>query len=257
VEDNEVNRIFTTCLLGNWGHKVVVARNGREAVAAVRKASRSVFDLILMDVQMPEMDGFETTAAIRAHERLTGGHVPIVAVTAYAMKGDRERCLAAGMDAYISKPLQLPELSALLQRYEAIPTQPPRVSHSHDREEDSYPHGDGERLDRSVLLNRFGGDSKLLSELIDIYLRQSPSLLAAAQRALQEKNGLELARAAHTIKGSAGNFNARATVETGERLEAFAAEGDFSRAQEAMSALEREMERLDRALIALREVTVP
>jgi CheY-like chemotaxis protein len=256
VEDNEVNRIFTSCLLGNWGHKVVVAHNGREAVAAVRKASRSVFDLILMDVQMPEMDGFETTAAIRAHERLTAGHVPIVAVTAYAMKGDRERCLAAGMDAYISKPLQLPELSALLRRFEASPTQAPGVSHSHHREEGPYPGGDGERLDRSALLNRLGGDSKLLSELIDIYLRQSPSLLAEAQRAFQEKKGLELARAAHTIKGSAGNFNARATVEAAEGLQAFAEEGDFSRAQEAMNVLEREMEHLDRALIALRGVAV-
>jgi HPt (histidine-containing phosphotransfer) domain-containing protein len=106
-------------------------------------------------------------------------------------------------------------------------------------------------------LDRLGGDSQLLSELIEIYLSESPSLLAAAQRALQEKNGQDLARAAHTIKGSAGNFVARATLETAERLEAFAQQGDFSGAQEAMSALEREMKRLDRALNALRGVAVP
>ena len=116
---------------------------------------------------------------------------------------------------------------------------------------------DGEHVDKVGLLERLGGDSQLLSELIEVYLSESPSYLAAAQRALQEKNGQDLARAAHTIKGSAGNFVARATLKAAEQLEAFAEQGDFSRAQEAMSALEREMKRLDCALVALRGVTVP
>jgi signal transduction histidine kinase len=257
VEDNEVNRTLVNRLLVKQGYKVVVAGNGREAVVAVQHAPRGAFDLILMDVQMPDMDGFETTAAIRARELLTGGRVPIVAVTAHAMKGDRERCLAAGMDGYLSKPIQLQELRDLLREYEALPAQTMEVSHPQGQKE-CRPLGDeGEPVDRDTLLDRLGGDSQLLSELIEIYLSQSPSLLAAAQRALQEKNGRDLARVAHTIKGSAGNFSARATLETAERLEAFAEEGDFSRAQEAMSALDREMERLGRALIALREVTVP
>jgi HPt (histidine-containing phosphotransfer) domain-containing protein len=106
-------------------------------------------------------------------------------------------------------------------------------------------------------LDRLGGDSQLLSDLIEIYLTQSPSLLAAAQRALQEKNGRELARVAHSIKGSAGNFLARAALETAERLEAFAEQADFARAREALGALEREMHRLDHALTALRGVAVP
>jgi CheY-like chemotaxis protein len=210
-----------------------------------------------MDVQMPDMDGFETTAAIRARELLTGGRVPIVAVTAYAMKGDRERCLAAGMDGYLSKPIQVQELLDLLREYEALPVQTLEVSHPQEQQE-CRPLGDeGEQVDRCALLDRLGGDSQLLSELIEIYLSRSPSLLAAAQRALQEKNGRELARVAHSIKGSAGNFLARATLETAGRLEAFAERGDFSRAREAMSALERQMERLDRALNAIRVVTVP
>jgi CheY-like chemotaxis protein len=257
VEDNEVNRNLVTRLLGKQGHNVVVARNGREAVAAVQHGPGSVFDLILMDVQMPDMDGFETTAAIRASELLTGGRVPIIAVTAYAMKGDRERCLAAGMDGYLSKPIRVKELLDLLRQYEGLPVQTSEVSHSHEQEECRHVGDEGEQVDRRALLDRLDGDSQLLSELIEIYLSESPSLLAAAQRALQEKNGQDLARAAHTIKGSAGNFLARATLETAGRLEAFAEQGDFSRAREAMSALEREMERLGRALIALRGVTVP
>jgi PAS domain S-box-containing protein len=257
VEDNEVNRTLVTRLLLKQGHKVVVAGNGREAVATVQQARRGAFDLILMDVQMPDMDGFETTTAIRTHELLTGGRVPIVAVTAHAMKGDRERCLAAGMDGYLSKPIQLQALRDLLQKYEAIPAPIMEVSHPQEQEECWPPGDEGEPVDRDALLDRLGGDSQLLSELIEIYLNQNPSLLAAAQRALQEKNARELARVAHTIKGSAGNFLAHATVQTAERLEAFAEEGDFSRAREAMSALGREMERLDQTLNALRGVTVP
>ena len=116
---------------------------------------------------------------------------------------------------------------------------------------------EGEPVDRCALLERLDGNSQLLSELIEIYLSESPSLLAAAQRALQEKNGQDLARLAHTIKACAGNFIARATVETAERLEVLAEQRDFLRAQEVMSALQREMERLDRALNALRGATVP
>jgi CheY-like chemotaxis protein len=235
---------------------VVAARDGREAVAAVEHASRSAFDLILMDVQMPDMDGFETTAAIRARELSTGGHVPIIAVTAYAMKGDRERCLAAGMDGYLAKPVQVQELLDLLHVYEARPSPTAEIAHPYEQRDYRPSDSEGEQVDRCALLDRLGGDSQLLGELIEIYLRQSPSLLAVAQRALQEKNGRELARAAHSIKGSAGNFLARAALETAERLEAFAGQSDFSGAGEALRALERELLQLERELIALRGVAV-
>jgi PAS domain S-box-containing protein len=257
VEDNKVNRTLVTCLLGKQGHNVVVACNGREAVEAVERAPQGGFDLILMDVQMPDMDGFETTAAIRARELLTGGRVPIVAVTAYAMKGDRERCLAAGMDGYLSKPVQMQELVDLLREYEAVAIQACEVCHPQEQEECQPLGEENEQVDRRALLDRLGGDSQLLSELIGIHLSQSPCLLAAAQRALQEKNGRELARVAHSIKGSAGNFLARTALETAGRLEILAEQADFSRAREAISALQREMERLDHALVALRGVTMP
>jgi len=116
AEDNPVNQLLATRLLEKRGHRVVVAANGREALAALEKES---YDLVLMDVQMPEMDGFEATAAIREKEKGSGIHQPVIALTAHAMKGDRERCLAGGMDGYLSKPIRLQELDELLEAYVA------------------------------------------------------------------------------------------------------------------------------------------
>jgi CheY-like chemotaxis protein len=118
AEDNVVNQVLASRLLEKHGHTVVVASNGRKALDALEKEN---FDLVVMDVSMPEMDGFEATAAIRAREGRTGSHIPIIAMTAHAMKGDRERCLAAGMDAYVSKPIQASEL---FQAIKALPLVP-------------------------------------------------------------------------------------------------------------------------------------
>jgi CheY-like chemotaxis protein len=116
AEDNAVNQRLVVRLLEKRGHRIEVAANGREALAALRKAS---FDLVLMDVQMPEMDGFEATAAVRAREKSEGAqtHQPIIALTAHAMKGDREKCLVAGMDGYLTKPIRVEELDELLKSY--------------------------------------------------------------------------------------------------------------------------------------------
>jgi two-component system, sensor histidine kinase and response regulator len=114
VEDNAVNERLVVRLLEKRGHRVVVAGNGKEAVSALEKEA---FDLILMDVQVPEMDGFEATAAIRKNEKGTGLQQMIVALTAHAMKGDQEKCLAAGMDGYLSKPIRPQELDEALARY--------------------------------------------------------------------------------------------------------------------------------------------
>jgi CheY-like chemotaxis protein len=114
VEDNPVNQRLATRMLEKRGHRVVLARNGREALEALEKAS---FDLIFMDVQMPEMDGFQATAAIREKETTTGEHMPVIALTAHAMKGDREKCLAGGMDGYLTKPIRPRELDDVLESY--------------------------------------------------------------------------------------------------------------------------------------------
>jgi CheY-like chemotaxis protein len=118
AEDNAVNRLLVTALLGKRGYTIVTVVNGREAVAAVRE---DVFDIVLMDVQMPEMDGLEATAAIRKLEAVSGAHVPIVALTAHAMKGDREICVAAGMDEYLSKPINPAQLFALIESLTGVP----------------------------------------------------------------------------------------------------------------------------------------
>ncbi len=112
AEDNPVNQKLAVRILEKMGHSVTVADDGEEALAALAGKD---FDLVLMDIQMPKMDGFETTRAIREQERETGGHIPIIAMTAHALKGDRERCLAAGMDEYVGKPIQIEALNKVLQ----------------------------------------------------------------------------------------------------------------------------------------------
>jgi two-component system, sensor histidine kinase and response regulator len=110
AEDNKINQALAARLLGKRGHTVVIVGNGREAIAVLDEPGSDRFDLILMDVQMPDMDGFEATGIIRARETTSGAHLPIIAMTAHAMKGDKERCLAAGMDGYVSKPIQVEQL---------------------------------------------------------------------------------------------------------------------------------------------------
>ena len=116
AEDNKVNQLVAARLLGKRGHTVVIAATGREALAALDQSGSGAFDLILMDVQMPDMDGFEATGIIRAREQSSGAHLPIIAMTAHAMKGDEERCLAAGMDGYVSKPVQVDDLFVTIDR---------------------------------------------------------------------------------------------------------------------------------------------
>jgi CheY-like chemotaxis protein len=114
AEDNKINQLIASRVLGKRGHTVVIVANGREALAALDEPGRGEFDLVLMDVQMPDMDGFEATQIIRARDRSCGTHLPIIAMTAHAMKGDEERCLAAGMDGYVSKPIQVEQLVATI-----------------------------------------------------------------------------------------------------------------------------------------------
>jgi signal transduction histidine kinase/CheY-like chemotaxis protein len=249
AEDNEINQLMAINLLEKWGHRVVVANSGREALAALEQQS---FDLVLMDVQMPEMDGFKATAAIRAGEQTTGRHLPIVAMTAHAIKGDRERCLAAGMDDYLSKPIQSAELFAILERFTGpAPTEP------HPAVEANGHAAPVEVFDRAALLNYVESDRELLTRILERFRDKRPQLLAKVQEAIAQADGPALEFSAHKLKGVVGNFFAKPAWDAAFRLETLGHEGRLQEASRAYAVLEREIERLRLALEALgQEMTV-
>jgi CheY-like chemotaxis protein len=236
AEDNAVNQELAVRLLEKQGHTVAVAGNGQEALDALEKATSRGFDVVLMDLQMPEMDGLEATAAIRQKEKATGRHLPIIAMTAHALKGDRERCLAAGMDDYVAKPIQAKELLAAVEgavlpaveTRESVPAEP--------RPE--------EVLDRVTALARVDGDAELLGELARLFLADTARLLSAVRQAVTRGDAKALEYAAHALKSSVGNFSAHAAFEAAARLEMSGHQGDLAEAQEAYAALQQEIERL-------------
>jgi two-component system, sensor histidine kinase and response regulator len=251
AEDNAVNQKLAVRLLEKYGHTVTVAGNGREALAALE---REPFDVVLMDVQMPELDGYETTAIIREREQATGKHLPIIATTAHAMKGDRERCLAAGMDRYVSKPVQAQDL---LQAIEAIlpaagaGAGTPAGPHTGDGADAAAGAGAGEVVDRAEALRHTDGDGELLRELVELFLASLPSEMGALRDALARGDCRAVERVAHSLKGSVGNFAAAPAFEAAMELEERSRAGDLAGAERAMAHLEQEVERLMPVLAAV------
>jgi signal transduction histidine kinase/ligand-binding sensor domain-containing protein/CheY-like chemotaxis protein len=237
AEDNAVNQRVALRILEKQGHEVTVVGNGREALTAV---SRQEFDVVLMDVQMPEMGGFEATAKMRQLEKTTGHHVPIIAMTAHAMKGDRERCLEVGMDSYVAKPIQAKEV---LKVIDETLGRVPRDSSKNDE----VPYEDL-KIDDAALLARVDGDEELLRELIELFLEDCPRLVAQLREAVAQGNPSSLEHLAHTLKGSMANFEAGAAVQSARSLELMAKTGDLSQAAEAFAALEKMALRLHRTL---------
>jgi len=241
AEDNAVNQQVAAGLLERAGHEAVVAGNGREALALLEKEA---FDLVLMDVQMPELDGLETTAAIRERERATGGHLPIVAVTAHAMKGDAERCLAAGMDGYVAKPLQPRELEAAIA---SVVTPGAAQAHASAARASAPPPGPGV-VDFPRLLERVGGDRTALAQLVRIFRADSPKQAARIRKAIRDSDAPALRSAAHAVKGAVSNFAAPAATEAAVRLQRMGDTGHLAGAEGALARLEREIGRVLEAL---------
>jgi two-component system, sensor histidine kinase and response regulator len=226
AEDNPVNQRVVEAILEQRGHTPVLAGNGREAVAALE---REPFDAVLMDVQMPEMDGFEATARIRAREASGGGHVPILAMTAHALQGDRERCLAAGMDGYLAKPIRADELIELVEG-----SVPPERDF-----------GPGSGLAAAGL----AGNESLLKELAGLFIADAARLQSEIRDAVARRDGDALARAAHRLRGSAGYFTAQRVLDLTARLEELGKAGDFSPLTDRVSQdLAEELARVEQAL---------
>jgi CheY-like chemotaxis protein len=238
AEDSLVNQKLAVSLLKKWGHTVVVTSNGREAMVAAKSED---FDVILMDVQMPDMDGLEATAAIRAGERHTGAHVPIIAMTAHAMKGDRQRCLESGMDDYVAKPIRARHL---FETIEAVLAASGRSDTPSDR---ASPRPDV--VDWTDALSTVKGDDHLLRELAEVFLDEAPKLVSAMREAIEGDDAGSLRRAAHTFKGSVHYFGARRARELALALEKMAQDGNLQKAEETFVALKGEMARLRPALV--------
>ena len=244
AEDNPANRKLVVTLLAQRGHRVATAVNGREAVDAVARAGRGGFDLVIMDGQMPEMDGFEAARAIRAWEKTIGGHLPILALTAHAMTGDRERFLAAGMDDYLTKPI---DLDALVQAVEGaappVPAAPSAPAVPAVR-------GEPSPFDEAQALARTGGDAALLREIIALFRADATKTLRRIEAALRKPDAERMREAAHALRGSAATIGATALSETAQQLEALAVTGDVASGAPLVATLRADLDRLDRALAA-------
>jgi CheY-like chemotaxis protein len=242
AEDNATNQKLVFAMLDLHGHAVTLVSNGTQAV---ERASAEPFDVVLMDVQMPEMSGLEATVAIRKQEAGTGRHLPIVALTARAMAGDREQCFAAGMDAYVAKPVKAAELfSAIDAVLAGTPSSPPPL------ESPGMPLNS---VNVSGLLSGFGGRADLVAEVIDVFLADTPAMMARLRRAASASDAGEIAAAAHAIKGSAGLFSQGDAYEHARALEMRARSGDASNAVAACDEIDASVSRLVSELRGIRE----
>ncbi len=231
AEDNAVNQLVVVRMLEREGHEVVVASNGKEALTAF---ATQQFDLIVMDAQMPELDGFETTALIREKEKSSGKHIPILAMTAHAMKGDRERCLAAGMDDYIAKPVRAHEFRERIKSLLAGRTTGPAVSEAAEPPLEFA-------IDK--VLAHMSGDKDLLVEVVGLFQSDCPRMLTQMVDALSKGDKSVLVRSAHTMRGSLDLFGLSAASAAAMKLELSGQTGDMDEAGKAFESLQKEIAR--------------
>ncbi len=244
AEDNPVNQKLAAHLLKKRGHRIEVVGTGREALAAIE---RQRFDLVLMDVQMPVMGGLEATAQIRDREKRGGGHLPIVAMTAHAMKGDRERCLEAGMDGYVSKPVRKKELFEAIESAVAAGSRP-AAGHPLPAAEVAPC---ATAIDAEDLRQKLDGDRELLRELVELFLKSSPGALASLRKGVESADPKQVENAAHSLKGTLGNFTARLAAATAQELESAGRERNLERATHLLPALEQQVGQVRKELSEL------
>jgi CheY-like chemotaxis protein len=243
AEDNPINRLVTVRLLEELGYATATAENGRQAVEAV---ARGGYDLVLMDCHMPEMDGFAATAEIRRREEVGSRHTPIVAVTADALSGDAERCLAAGMDDYLAKPVTLERLAAVVERWVAPSAAEPAGTVVPGPPEDADPVLD--RSELATLQELKHGQSRLLPHLIRLYLQEVPAQLATLREAVAQGDAGRVEELAHGLKGSAAQLGATRMQRICAALQEAGGRSDLGQAATQVAELQREFVRVRTAL---------
>jgi CheY-like chemotaxis protein/HPt (histidine-containing phosphotransfer) domain-containing protein len=250
AEDNAVNRRVAAGLLEKRGYEVLIATNGREALEILE---RETVDAVLMDLQMPVMGGFEATRVIREREVARDRRTPIIAMTAHAMKGDRERCLEAGMDDYVSKPVKPSDLVAALER--AVPragtagaAREPDGAAGNVSDPPAAAGSTSSVFDRDQLLERLEGDGALLDEIIALYRETCPALVADLRQAASSRDGDAVYRTAHALKGMVAQFGAPAATTALLEIERLGREGNLERLDACVVTALDEIERLDEAL---------
>ncbi len=246
AEDTPANQKVVTAVLKKRGHTVTVADNGREAVD---EAKKQPFDVVLMDVQMPIMDGYQATAAIRDLERSQPTPTPIIAMTAHTMRGDRERCLAAGMDAYIAKPIDVKQMLGLI---ESIAEDRGDVKIARDTASPREEGQDADVIDYEGAMQRLDGDQELFREFVGFYDEDSKTLGGQIEQAIREGDAERLHRAAHSLKGLAANLGATRVVEAARVLEQTGKSNSLDNAPHELARLRTEMRTLNDRLVSYR-----
>jgi PAS domain S-box-containing protein len=236
AEDNTVNQRLATDVLEREGHHVQVAGSGREAIAMLQ---REEFDLVLMDIQMPELDGLQATAHIRQMEHISGKRLPIVAMTAQTGEFDRQRCLKAGMDAYVSKPIRVSELMNLIES-----VVPGGCSMESKTDQESVVEEQFAHLDEALALSRVGGDFELLREVVGLFLDDYPRALEKIRTAVAANDASGVEHNAHSLKGSVSTFGAKDVFEAALALEKLGRSGNLSGAQDGLRTLESALQDL-------------
>jgi two-component system sensor histidine kinase/response regulator len=250
VEDNPVNQALAVAILAKLGYGAEAVDNGRAAVETVALGN---YGAVLMDCQLPGLDGYQATAEIRQREG-TGRHTPIIAMTAAALPGDRERCLAAGMDDYIAKPVLVGDVAAALSRWlHGEATAPPQRSTSAEPAESAQDVLDPDRLAELSQLDSAGNGSELLRMLIDCFLTRAPADLASLGAAVERGDATAVYHVAHRLKGAAATIGSPGMVEVCQELEGLARAGALAPAGELHGCLEQEFARVTSAL----DVAVP
>jgi PAS domain S-box-containing protein len=248
TEDNKMNQKLITAILNKKNWTIAIANNGREALTRLEKET---FDLVLMDIQMPVMDGFEATTRIRKMEQETGKHLPIVAITAHALKGDRERCIEAGMDEYVQKPIDAEKLYAVIEKLTRRLTKNSKTDRPTDEKamsgkqtvETQCPSIDAveTQVDLEEMKKQLGGDMQLMKEVIQIFAEEYQEQIEKITQALKNNNSTEITKVAHGFKGVLGNLGAKKAYQLAKDLELA---GKENRLEDAAELFDRLMEQI-------------